>query len=72
MEVEEPITFRVRNNILNHDYDVIQAVLTSLEFTPKDSKQFEMKKVSSVAPESPVYRHFKSQGFKTEEMQEEL
>lgn len=72
LEMDEPGAFQIRENIINHDYLLILAVLASLKFTPKDSKQFEMRKVCPVAPESPVYRHFKTTGFKSVEMQEEL
>lgn len=41
-------------------------VLSKLEFTPKDSKQFEMKKIGAIAPESPIYKHFKTQAFVSE------
>ena len=45
LETEGSLCFRVRGTILNHDYELVLEVLNSLEFTPKDSKQFEMKKI---------------------------
>lgn len=69
---DEALTFRITDTIVNHDYEVVLEVLASLEFTPKDSKQFEMKKIINVAPESPVYKHLKGQQFSAEENQEEL
>lgn len=45
LETEGSLSFRARETILNHDYELVLGVLGSLEFTPKDSKQFEMKKI---------------------------
>jgi len=38
-EAEEAI-YPVKEVITNYDYDQVMTVLSKLEFTPKDSKQF--------------------------------
>lgn len=55
------LTFRLKDPILNYDYELVSLALESIEFTPKDMKKFTMVKPAEEGAESPVYKHFRKE-----------
>ena len=41
-------SYIIEEPILNHDYEVLWERIRNIEFTPKDLKEFDMKKASTL------------------------
>jgi hypothetical protein len=60
LQEEESLDFPLPDPLLNHDYELVGEALDKIEFTPKDMKNFAMRREAQ-APESPLFKHFRNQ-----------